>query len=227
MQSFSRRSSGGAATSSTTGAAASQGDGGVCSPPASGEAVVVGGGGIGIGIGIGTGSGGEGGRTVFHEHILQALGSLRQQNAGVFESAVGKARALALARLGSGGGGQEGGKGLYPCLVQLQCLAEMEEVFEVLSEARVGGGRAGDVGVEDAVSPREKVVNTTINIITVVRGLVMDCFWDVFRFVFVFVLPSPYSIVCVWQLVSFISTVWCTRARGWHCPRETQYPGYS
>lgn len=151
MQSFSHRSSGGVASSSVTtaaaataAAAASQGDGGVYPPTASGEAVVP-----------GIGGGGGGGRTVFHEHILQALGSLRQQNAGVFESAVGKARALALARLGSGGGGQEGGKGLYPCLVQLQCLAEMEEVFEVLSVARVGDGRAGDGGVDDAVSPRE------------------------------------------------------------------------
>lgn len=99
------------------------------------------------------------GRPVFHEHIMQALGSLRQRNERVFASAVGHARALALARLGSGGGGQEGGKGLYPCLVQLQCLVEMEEAFAVLSSR---DGLAGDAcaagvegdGVDDAVSVR-------------------------------------------------------------------------
>lgn len=95
----------------------------------------------------GRGPGGGGGRPVFHEHVFQALGSLRQRNARVFESAVGNARALALAKLGSGGGGQEGGKGLYPCLVQLQCVVEMEEMFSVLSGAgagaRAGGGNGG------------------------------------------------------------------------------------
>lgn len=84
---------------------------------------------------------------MFHEHILQALGSLRQRNIAVFSSAVGNARALALARLGSGGGAsQEGDKGLYPCLVQLQCVAEMEEAFEVLSSS----GPAGVGAVEGA-----------------------------------------------------------------------------
>ena len=99
----------------------------------------------------GEGPGGGSGRTVFHEHVFQALGSLRQRNARVFESAVGNARALALARLGSGGGGQEGGKGLYPCLVQLQCVVEMEEMFSVLSAAGVDGGRGGHA-TDDAVS---------------------------------------------------------------------------
>lgn len=86
---------------------------------------------------------------MFHEHILQALGSLRQRNVTVFSSAVGNARALALARLGSGGGAsQEGDKGLYPCLVQLQCVAEMEEAFEVLSSSVVGVGAAEDAEQE-------------------------------------------------------------------------------
>lgn len=89
-------------------------------------------------------------RPVFHEHILQALGSLRQRNARVFGAAVGNARALALSRLRSGGGGQEGGKGLYPCLVQLQCVAELEEAFSVLSLAAGAEGEGGN-GVDDAV----------------------------------------------------------------------------
>lgn len=58
----------------------------------------------------------------------------------MFSSAIGNARALALERLGSGGGtSQEGDKGLYPCLVQLQCVAEMEEAFEVQSSSGPGG----------------------------------------------------------------------------------------
>lgn len=105
------------------------------------------------------------GRPVFHENVLQALGSLRQRNRRVFASAVGRSRALSLERLGSGGGGQEGGKGLYPCLVQLQCLAEMEEVFGVLlsfrrgkvSGAAAGAATLGSGGdaVIDAVSALE------------------------------------------------------------------------
>ncbi|CAM9723944.1 unnamed protein product, partial [Laminaria digitata] len=102
-----------------------------------------GGGGAAGDGGPGDGSSSSSGRPVFHEHVFQALGSLRQRNARVFESAVGNARALALARLGSGGGGQEGGKGLYPCLVQLQCVVEMEEMFSVLSGAGVDGGNNG------------------------------------------------------------------------------------
>ena len=110
----------------------------------------------------GGGSGGGSGRPVFHEHILQALDSLRQRNVAVFSSAVGNARALALARLGSGGGAsQEGGKGLYPCLVQLQCVAEMEEAFEMLSSSgaagatgAVGGGEERGSAVDDAVRGR-------------------------------------------------------------------------
>lgn len=102
----------------------------------------------------GIGNGGAG-RPVFHEHVLQALGSLRQRNVAAFSTAVGNARSLALARLGSGGGAsQEGGKGLYPCLVQLQCVAEMEEAFEVLSASSPAGGagdEGGEHGVEDAV----------------------------------------------------------------------------
>lgn len=65
--------------------------------------------------------------------MLQALSSLRERNRRAFAAAVGNARTLVLARLGSGGGGQEGGKGLYPCLVQLQCLLELEEAFGVLT----------------------------------------------------------------------------------------------
>lgn len=103
------------------------------------------------GVGVGDCVGGHGGRRpVFHEHILQALGSLRQRNARVFGAAVGNARALALSRLRSGGGGQEGGKGLYPCLVQLQCVAELEEAFSVLSLAADTEGEGAN-GVDDAV----------------------------------------------------------------------------
>lgn len=104
---------------------------------------------------IGSGGVGGAGRPVFHEHVLQAMGSLRQRNVAAFSTAVGNARSLALARLGSGGGAsQEGGKGLYPCLVQLQCVAEMEEAFEVLSSASAGAAPAegGEHGVEDAVT---------------------------------------------------------------------------
>ena len=115
-------------------------------------------GGFGVGVGGGSGSGSGSGRPVFHEHILQALDSLRQRNVAVFSSAVGNARALALARLGSGGGAsQEGGKGLYPCLVQLQCVAEMEEAFEVLSSpASAGEGKGNDDAVDDAVRDVER-----------------------------------------------------------------------
>eukprot|EP00903_Cladosiphon_okamuranus_P016144 g14899.t1 len=103
------------------------------------------------------GRGGGSGRPVFHEHILQALDSLRQRNVAVFSSAVGNARALALARLGSGGGAsQEGGKGLYPCLVQLQCVAEMEEAFEVLSSSSSSSSASSTSGGPAAAGRREE-----------------------------------------------------------------------
>ncbi|CAM9773038.1 unnamed protein product, partial [Discosporangium mesarthrocarpum] len=82
------------------------------------------------GAGAGAGAG-DNGREGFHEYVLQALQSLQQRNACVFGSAVGQARSGALTRLRSGAA-HEGGKELYPSLVQLQLLAEMEEFSDVL-----------------------------------------------------------------------------------------------
>lgn len=143
------------------GAAAASRDGGIISPAGSTNAL----GASSMGVVPGSKNGvtptetGGTGRPVFHENVLQALGSLRQRNRRVFASAVGRSRALSLERLGSGGGGQEGGKGLYPCLVQLQCLAEMEEVSGVLLSSRKGRAAGATAGVAVVGSGGDAVID--------------------------------------------------------------------
>ena len=75
----------------------------------------------------------------FNESVYRALMSIRQRDSSVFETSLKDIRQGVLSVLSSGLS-YEGGRELYPCMIQLQCAVELDELRSLIVAKQATGG---------------------------------------------------------------------------------------
>jgi hypothetical protein len=97
----------------------------------------------------------------FNECVYRALMSIRQRDSSVFETSLKDIRQGVLSALSSGLS-YEGGKELYPCMIQLQCAVELDELRSLIVAKQATGGTSDTALAAAAPSTRGKIMYTYV-----------------------------------------------------------------
>jgi hypothetical protein len=93
----------------------------------------------------------------FNECVYRALMSIRQRDSSVFQTSLKDIRQGVLSVL-SRGLSYEGGKELYPCMIQLQCAVELDELRSLIVAKQATGGASDTAFTATVAKTRGKML---------------------------------------------------------------------